>query len=256
MKSLGEEFKERKKELGITTEQLSRLSGIPIGTINKILNGETKSPRYATLKALNDVLFRDIDSGIAGIREAAVAYTFSSDKKQGEYTLDDYYVRAELIDGHLIFLEAPRSVHQELISELLFELKLYIRNNKGTCKVLPAPLDVQLDCDNRTMIQPDISVICQLDRLVEKGVYGAPDFCIEIVSLSSRSRDYIKKVSKYQIAGVREYWIVDPKRETVLCYFFEGEDYPQMYTFDDIIPVMIYDGKLEINFADIKDRLI
>ena len=56
--------------------------------------------------------------------------------------------------------------------------------------------------------------------------------------------------------GVREYWIVDPKRETVLCYFFEGEDYPQMYTFDDIIPVMIYDGKLEINFADIKDRLI
>ena len=73
---------------------------------------------------------------------------------------------------------------------------------------------------------------------------------------SSRSRDYIKKVSKYQNAGVREYWIVDPKRETVLCYFFEGEDYPQMYTFDDIIPVMIYDGKLEINFADIKDRLI
>ena len=76
MKSLGEEFKERKNELGLTTEQLSRLSGIPTGTINKILNGETKSPRYATLKALNDVLFRDIDSDIDGIREAAVAYTF------------------------------------------------------------------------------------------------------------------------------------------------------------------------------------
>ena len=88
MKSLGEEFKERKNELGITTEQLSRLSGIPTGTINKILNGETKSPRYATLKALNDVLFRDIDSGIDGIRETAAAYTVSSDKKQGEYTLD------------------------------------------------------------------------------------------------------------------------------------------------------------------------
>ena len=147
MKSLGEEFKERKNELGITTEQLSRLSGIPTGTINKILNGETKSPRYATLKALNDVLFRDIDSGIDGIRETAAAYTVSSDKKQGEYTLDDYYalpddVRAELIDGHLIFLEAPRSIHQELISELLFELKLYIRNNKGTCKVLPAAASI------------------------------------------------------------------------------------------------------------------
>ena len=174
---------------------------------------------------------------------------------------NDYYalpddVRAELIDGHLIFLEAPRSVHQELISELLMDIGFYIRKNKGLCKVLPAPLDVQLDCDNRTMIQPDIYVICQLDRLVEKGVYGAPDFCIEIVSPSSRSRDYIKKVSKYQNAGVREYWIVDPKRETVLCYYFEGDDYPHMYTFDDIIPVMIYDGKLEINFADIKERLI
>ena len=202
-----------------------------------------------------------MDSGIDGIHETTATYTASSGKKQGEYTLDDYYalpddVRAELIDGHLIFPEAPRSVHQELISELLFELKLYIHNNKGTCKVLPAPLDVQLDCNNRTMIQPDISVICQLDRLGEKGFYGAPDFCIEIVSPSSRSLDYIKKVSKYQSAGVREYWIVDPKRETVLCYFFEGEDYPHMYTFDDIIPVMIYDGKLEINFADIKDRLI
>ena len=202
-----------------------------------------------------------MDSCIDGIHETTATYTASSGKKQGEYTLDDYYalpddVRAELIDGHLIFPEAPRSVHQELISELLFELKLYIHNNKGTCKVLPAPLDVQLDCNNRTMIQPDISVICQLDRLGEKGFYGAPDFCIEIVSPSSRSLDYIKKVSKYQSAGVREYWIVDPKRETVLCYFFEGEDYPHMYTFDDIIPVMIYDGKLKINFADIKDRLI
>ena len=78
MKSLGEEFKERKNELGLTTEQLSRLSGIPIGTINKILNGETKSPRYATLKALNDVLFRNMDSDINGIREASVAYTLPS----------------------------------------------------------------------------------------------------------------------------------------------------------------------------------
>ena len=153
-----------------------------------------------------------MDSGIDGIHETTATYTASSGKKQGEYTLDDYYalpddVRAELIDGHLIFPEAPRSVHQELI-ELLFELKLYIHNNKGTCKVLPAPLDVQLDCNNRTMIQPDISVICQLDRLGEKGFYGAPDFCIEIVSPSSRSLDYIKKVSKYQSAGVRECWIV------------------------------------------------
>lgn len=147
-------------------------------------------------------------------------------KRQGEYTLEDYYalpddIRAELIDGELIFLEAPSSIHQELIGELFFEIKLYIRTNNGPCKILPSPLDVQLDCDNRTMLQPDISVICHRDRIVKKGIYGAPDLCIEIVSPSSRKRDYEKKRMKYQNAGVREYWIVDPKTESVLCYFFE-----------------------------------
>lgn len=182
-------------------------------------------------------------------------------KKQGEYTLEDYYalpddIRAELIDGELIFLEAPSSIHQELIGELFFEIKLYIRTINGPCKILPSPLDVQLDCDNRTMLQPDISVICHRDRIVKKGVYGAPDLCIEIVSPSSRKRDYEKKRMKYQNAGVREYWIVDPKTESVLCYFFEESNESHSYTFDDKIPVRIYDSNLVINFAKIKERLV
>ena len=182
-------------------------------------------------------------------------------KKQGEYTLEDYYalpddIRAELIDGELIFLEAPSSIHQELIGELFFEIKLYIRTNNGPCKILPSPLDVQLDCDNRTMLQPDISVICHRDRIVKKGVYGAPDLCIEIVSPSSRKRDYEKKRMKYQNAGVREYWIVYPKTESVLCYFFEESNESHSYTFDDKIPVRIYDSNLVINFAKIKEQLV
>lgn len=182
-------------------------------------------------------------------------------KKQGEYTLEDYYalpddIRAELIDGELIFLEAPSSIHQELIGELFFEIKLYIRTNNGPCKILPSPLDVQLDCDNRTMLQPDISVICHRDRIVKKGVYGAPDLCIEIVSPSSRKRDYEKKRMKYQNAGVREYWIIDPKTESVLCYFFKESNESHSYTFDDKIPVRIYDSNLVINFAKIKERLV
>ena len=142
------------------------------------------------------------------VHEAMPAYAVPR-KRQGEYTLEDYYalpddISAELIDGELIFLEAPSSIHQELIGELFFEIKLYIRTNNGPCKILPSPLDVQLDCDNRTMLQPDISVICHRDRIVKKGVYGAPDLCIEIVSPSSRKRDYEKKRMKYQNAGVRE----------------------------------------------------
>lgn len=197
---------------------------------------------------------------VNGVHEAMPAYAVPR-KRQGEYTLEDYYalpddIRAELIDGELIFLEAPSSIHQELIGELFFEIKLYIRTNNGPCKILPSPLDVQLDCDNRTMLQPDISVICHRDRIVKKGVYGAPDLCIEIVSPSSRKRDYEKKRMKYQNASVREYWIVDPKTESVLCYFFEESDKSHSYTFDDKIPVRIYDSNLVINFAEIKERLV
>ena len=194
------------------------------------------------------------------VHEAMPAYAVPR-KRQGEYTLEDYYalpddIRAELIDGELILLETPSFVLQDLISELLFEIKLYIHTNNGPCKILPSPLDVQLDCDNRTMLQPDISVICHRDRIVKKGVYGAPDFCIEIVSPSSRKRDYEKKRMKYQNAGVREYWIVDPKTASVLCYFFEESNESHSYTFDDKIPVRIYDSNLVINFAEIKERLV
>ena len=278
---LYEKLNERKKELGMTTEQLSQLSGVPVGTINKILSGETRSPRYATWQALERVLYGAGGSGTGNagesrnvpggswdtaygnppdvVREAVTPYLT---KRQGEYTVEDYRklpedVRAELIDGELIFLEAPTFTHQELVTELLFEIKLYIHKNKGPCRALPSPLDVQLDCDNRTMVQPDIALICRNERITRKGIYGAPDFCIEIVSDSSRKRDYGVKMQKYMNAGVREYWIVDRKREKVVCYWFEGEDAPEitMYSFRDRVPVRIYDGSLEVDFPGILERL-
>lgn len=266
---LYEKLNEQKKKMGITTEQLSSLSGVPVGTINKILRGETKAPRYDTLQALEKVLFPDCgkkleECGSAGdcaddfIQETTEYFT----KKQGEYTIRDYRklpedMRAELIDGTLIFLEAPDFTHQELVAELIFEFKLYIRKKGGLCRILSSPLDVQLDCDDKTMVQPDIVLVCQEDRITRKGIYGAPDFCIEVVSDSSRKRDYGIKVQKYMNAGVREYWIIDTKRKKIVCYWFEGKDAPEitMYTFQDHVPVGIYDGGLEIDFSDIAKRL-
>ncbi len=266
---LYEKLNEQKKKMGITTEQLSSLSGVPVGTINKILRGETKAPRYDTLQALEKVLFPDCgkkleECGSAGdcaddfIQETTEYFT----KKQGEYTIRDYRklpedMRAELIDGTLIFLEAPDFTHQELVAELIFEFKLYIRKKGGLCRILSSPLDVQLDCDDKTMVQPDIVLVCQEDRITRKGIYGAPDFCIEVVSDSSRKRDYGIKVQKYMNAGVKEYWIIDTKRKKIVCYWFEGKDAPEitMYTFQDHVPVGIYDGGLEIDFSDIAKRL-
>ena len=190
---LYEELNSRKKKLGMTTEQLSQLSGVPVGTINKILSGETKSPRYDTLRALENVLYglngespelnsRMTESDIRAlsrmtpdaVREAARPY---HTKRQGEYTVEDYRalpedVRAELIDGVLIFLESPTFTHQEVLSELLLEFGDFVRNNKGPCRVVPSPLDVQLDCDDRTMVQPDIAVICRNERITRKRSYA------------------------------------------------------------------------------------
>ena len=177
------------------------------------------------------------------------------------YTTDDIYAlpdgeRAELIDGQIYMMGTPSRIHQKLVGQLSRIIGNYIESNHGSCEIYPAPFAVFIKKDDKNYVEPDISVICDKSKLSDRGCEGAPDFIIEIVSPSSRRMDYYKKCTLYAESGVREYWIVDPKRETVLCYFFEGEDYPHMYTFDDIIPVMIYDGKLEINFADIKDRLI
>lgn len=253
---VSDKLKKRKQELNLTTEQLSELSGVPVGTINKILTGETRSPRYDTLNALEKILYQDTAVHSDTVRESA-AYAVDY---QGRYTLNDYYnlpddVRAELIDGMLVFMEAPSFEHQEIITALLFEFELYIRSHNGPCKVLAAPLDVQLDCDSRTMVQPDIVVSCKKEQRNRRGIFGAPDLCVEVVSDSTRKRDLGIKVAKYMNAGVREYWIVDAKRECVICYRFETEDYPVLYTFQDQIPVQIYNGDLTIDFAVIRERL-
>ena len=184
----------------------------------------------------------------------------ASPNKQS-YTTEDIYSlpdgqRAELIDGTMYMMAPPNRIHQKLVSELTQVIGNHIKSKKGSCEIYSAPFAVFLNVDEKNYVEPDISVICDTDKLTEKGCSGAPNWIIEIVSPGSQRMDYLTKLFKYRTAGVREYWIVDPKRETVLCYYFEGDDYPHMYTFDDIIPVMIYDGKLEINFADIKDRLI
>lgn len=128
--------------------------------------------------------------------------------------------RAELIDGEMFRMDAPTLTHQDLLTELSFEIKAYIKKNKGTCKMLPAPFGVYIKKDERNYVEPDISVICDRDRLDQKGCHGAPDWVIEIMSPSSVKMDSVRKVKLYQEAGVREYWIVDTAKETVTVYDF------------------------------------
>lgn len=124
----------------------------------------------------------------------------------------------------------------------------YITLNHGECRVYPAPFAVFLQGDDSKYLEPDISVICDKSKLDEQGCKGAPDWIIEIASPGSRAMDYYTKLSLYREAGVREYWIVDPLKQTVLVYDMEQAAAPAIYSFADVVKVGIYD-RLEIDFS-------
>lgn len=113
--------------------------------------------------------------------------------------------RAELIDGKMYLMASPTLTHQDILVWLTMNIFNYIAENKGKCKVLPAPFGVFIKKDSLNFFEPDISVICDRDRLDQKGCHGAPDWAIEIVSPSSRKMDYILKLPVYRDTGVREY---------------------------------------------------
>ena len=167
------------------------------------------------------------------------------------YTIADIYAlpegkRAELIEGEIFDMAPPSRKHQEIVAFFTKTIGNYIDKNKGNCKVYPAPFAVFLKTDDNSedyenYVEPDISVICDPSKLDERGCHGAPDWVVEIVSQSSRSRDYMAKLFKYRAAGVREYWIVDPEKQMVTVYGFE-KDMVEQYGFGEDVPAGIYEG--------------
>ena len=171
------------------------------------------------------------------------------------YTTDDIYAlpdgeRAELIDGQIYMMGTPSRIHQKLVGQLSRIIGNYIESNHGSCEIYPAPFAVFIKKDDKNYVEPDISVICDKNKLSDRGCEGAPDFIIEIVSPSSRRMDYYKKCALYAESGVREYWIVDPLKGRVLTYCFNGDN-PDIgiYGLHDTVPVGIY-GDLSIDFGE------
>lgn len=153
--------------------------------------------------------------------------------------------RAELINGEMYMMASPTATHQELLVVLSVQIYNYIKSKKGACKVYPAPFAVYLHNDEFTYFEPDISVICDRDKLDEKGCHGAPDWVIEIASPSSHKHDYERKLAEYRKAGVREYWIVDAEEETITVFTFGEKETVHKYALTDKIKVGIYED-LEI----------
>lgn len=173
-------------------------------------------------------------------------------KKDDYYTIDDIYrlpagKRAELINGEIYMMAPPSSVHQMRSMELSTQIYNYIKSKNGKYKVFAAPFAVFINNDNKNYVEPDISVICDKDKIDNKGCYGAPDWLIEIVSPASKRMDYLIKSHIYMTAGVREYWIVDYDKQRITVHCFEKESIEE-YSFRDIVKANIYDD-LSIDFG-------
>jgi len=279
-----EEMRIRKMQLGLTYQQIAEKSGIPLGTVQKVLGGYTKSPRYEVMAALERVLGGDDETGQASLKytpaapqgriaEPAAPYHYGSaavtyddsypllpGKHQGEYTAEDRDmlpddVRTELIDGVLYDMASPRLIHQQVLLNIVFQLQEHIDRCGKDCLVVMAPHDVWLMKDNKNIFQPDIYVLCDDSMIGEDGyTKGAPPFVIEILSKSTRRKDMLLKAYKYSEAGVREYWIVDPElmQVTVHSYEKDPKEETKTYSFDETVPVGISEGKCSVDFRRVK----
>ncbi len=176
-------------------------------------------------------------------------------KNKRKKTIDDIASltngqRAELIDGKIYYISPPSIRHQEIMAGLAEIIDNFINGHNKNYKVLTSPFPVYIEKKKKNYVEPDLSIICNENKLKDNKYFGAPDWIIEIVSEKSRWTDYCAKLIKYYNCGVREYWITDHTERIVLVYNFEHERY-QKYTFNDKIKSSILDN-FEITFSEIK----
>ncbi|MGX8774199.1 MAG: Uma2 family endonuclease [Bacillota bacterium] len=253
-----EKMKEIKEEMGLSYEMIAEGSGVSLGTVKKIFGGYVKLPRYDTMTALE----RFFSAGTIQMREAAFDY-YAGRKKQGEYTIGDVEkipktIQVELIDGQLYYLAAPTPVHQTVALELAIRLNRHIDSKGGDCIAGIVATDFKLDADDeKTLVQPDVYVLCDRAKMGLKRMTGAPDLAIEILSPSNDESYRNRKLMKYRETGVREYWEINYDNGRIMVIQFPDEDGNaslNFHTVRDRIPVGIFDD-LVIDFAEIDDKV-
>ena len=273
-----EEMKRRKRELGYTNQMIADRSGIPLSTVQKVFAGATASPRRETIDALERVLenssgersgrvtYGDLTPLAGRVGEASAAYNVHPAQRNSGaaddrlHTLEDYLSlpddqRVEMIDGVFYDMAVPTTVHQSIAGFLHKRFLDFVMEKKGPCFPFISPVDVQLDCDDKTVVQPDVLVVCDRSKYRNGRIWGAPDLVIEVLSPSTRRKDMQLKMYKYAGAGVREYWMVDPEKKLVVQYDLEHLEIPAIYNFRSVIPVLIWDGACRIDLKEMDDTI-
>ena len=250
-----EEMKQIKTLRGYSLAQLSEVSGVPLGTLQKIWNGETKHPRFATLQALERVLAAPV-GGPLHLHETPADYKYTNEKSQGEYTVSDYYAlpgekRVELIDGVFYDQASPSLIHQDIAGIVYHQIIEFFMKHKGASKPFIAPVDIELGSDHRTIVQPDVFIVCDPSKFRKWGIYGAPDFILEVLSPATRRKDMSVKLSKYIASGVREYWMLDIENRKLIIYELNEQADVRILPLQGQAGISIYDGALKIDLDQI-----
>lgn len=177
------------------------------------------------------------------VKENALDYQYGGKKVSYEEFMEIYEksdLRMEYINGEIIILSSPSTIHQDISGNLYMIFRNYLKGKK--CKAFYSPFDVHFykkDFKNPDVMQPDLLIACDLeDNVTETGRYmGTPTLVVEILSRSTRSRDMVDKLNTYMLSGVKEFWVVDPKQKNVLVYGFKdfGIDFHITYRMDEVI---------------------
>lgn len=253
-----DEMKKIKEEYGLSYEDISRETGLPVSTVSKLLNGFTKAPRRKTVEILSGYFMSLCQSGLqddaelinrikeSGIKQGDTSYLLHESlapyyaggpgtrRTKQRMTIEERdrlpeELRTELIDGVLYDMSAPTMVHQMISMLVSREMDDCIEKTGRDCMAILAPLDVVLAEEPATVLQPDMIVTCRenIERSRQRWKslqkhQGAPEFVMEVISPSTKKRDSGIKYMKYLESGVKEYWIVDPVSRKVIVYDFDS----------------------------------
>ena len=183
------------------------------------------------------------------IKEYSAAYSYDRKKVTYEGFLEisaNSEERYEYIDGEIYLLASPKTTHQKILLEMAGIFYNWFKGKK--CVPMIAPYDIKLKRNekNNNMVQPDLMVICDLEEMLGADDYymGVPALIVEIVSQSTKSKDYLKKTDLYMCCGVSEYWIVNPENKEVQVYLFKDGDIfkNKTYSFDAEIASFFFDN--------------
>ena len=177
----------------------------------------------------------------SSVEEAQPAY--DTKFTYADYVQWDDDVRRELIDGVPYLMAGPNRRHQEILTNLVLQFGNFLKGKH--CKVDAAGLDVRLNADtlDDTVVQPDITIVCDHSILDDAGCRGVPDMVVEILSPSTANYDKTLKFNTYLKAGVREYWIIDPKEKILAVHILKDGNYiTHAYSSDETVPVHVLEG--------------